>query len=124
MFRRHVARSAGRMRRRHLKRSGHRSWYFIAQRHDPRRRRSRFSWYARRFEGYARWLQANSIAVRSGHRRERRATRKPDPINGTLLRGLSDAESTAKHPGFASGHVALKSVLCRYTWTFTIFRKE
>src|SRR5438477_532656 len=99
------------MRRRHVRRSGYRSRDYFAQRDNSRRGRSGFSRNTWRFQGGARWLQADSVAFRPGHRRQRRATGEPHSIDRALLRRLSNATSAGEHRGFASRHIALKSDL-------------
>src|SRR5207253_5363994 len=97
------------MRGRHVRRSGYRSRDYFAQRDNSRRGRSGFSRNTWRFQGGARWLQADSVAFRPGHRRQRRATGEPHSIDGALLCRLPDAKSAGEHRGFASRHIALKS---------------
>src|SRR5881398_2462524 len=95
----------------YVERGRYRTRYSVARCKSPRRRRLGLSGYAGSVQGCAGRFPANTIAIRSRHRCERRATRYPASPDRTILRCLPNIESSSQDRGFASGHIAVKSAV-------------
>ena len=102
VLRRHAARGAGRLRRRHAQGGGDRARHSAQVRHGVGGGRSRFPRHARRRQGRAGRLCANPPALRRRHRRAAGQARPAAQAHRALLRRLPDHQERPAGRGEAT----------------------